>query len=198
MENMNAGMNFDWGNMNEITIGVSPNSSGSLLNIDNSSEKQQLDEESRVVLQEMIKANKQNNYFTSMLNKFPNGDFIYYLKPEHIQKSAKERIFKEIIQGKIDYSIFGQYFIDSKFLENLLIASKDELNNNTLIRDALMLYDNTYPGNSFVMATRSRYESLAYIYSVLTDKFNIIKATGNVGILADTQYVLGAYRNVLQ
>ena len=192
------GMNFDFGSLNNITIGVAPsNSDGSILNRDDSSNREVLDEESRMVLDEKIVEYKQNNYFTSMIKKYPNGDFIFYLKPEQIQKVGKDRIFKEIIQGKIEYSLFGKYFLDPKFMDNLLIAAQDELINNTYIRDALILYDSTYPGNQQVIGMRSRYEALAFIYKVLVDKFNAVKATGNVGYLSDTQYVLGAYRNAL-
>lgn len=151
----------------------------------------------KVTMGSMITANNQNNYFTSMNQKYKTSDFVYYLKPEQIQKSAKEKIFKEMIQGRIDYTIFGLYFNDSKFLENLLIAAQDELINNSTIRDALGLYVNTYPGNQYAMNLYSRHDTLSRVYSVLFNKLTYVKSTGNVGYLADIQYVLAEYKNAL-
>jgi hypothetical protein len=189
-------MDFDFGSMNsDISIGVNP---GSGLNLDLPGEsKDELKGENRVIVADMIKANNQNNYFTSMNQKYKTSEFVFYLKPEQIQKAAKDRIFKEMIQGRIDYSIFGFYFNDSKFLENLLIAAQDELINNSTLRDALALYNTTYPGVQNAMNLFSRHDALSRIYSVLFDKLTFVKSTGNVGYLADIQYVLAAYKNAL-
>lgn len=151
----------------------------------------------KVTVGNMITASNQNNYFTSMNMKYKTSDFIYYLKPEQIQKSAKEKIFKEMVQGKIDYTIFGMYFNDSKFLENLLIAAQDELINNSTIRDALSLYVATYPGNQYSVNLLGRHDVLTRIYTVIFDKLNYVKNTGNVGYLADIQYVLAEFKNAL-
>ena len=95
------------------------------------------------------------------------------------------------------YSIFGFYYNDSKFLENLLIAAQDELINNSTERDALGLYNATYPGNQTAINLFSRHDALTRIYSVLTDKLSYVKRTGNIGYLADIQYILAAYKNAL-
>ena len=39
-----------------------------------------------------------------------------FLKPEQIQRAAKERIFREMARGQIDYGQFGKYYLDGKFL----------------------------------------------------------------------------------
>lgn len=180
---------------NGLNIGPSTES---ILNMDLPGEnKDNLTGEVQVQVQEIIAPSNQNNYFTAMNLKFKRSDFVFYLKPEQIQKSAKERIFKEMIQGKIDYSIFGMYFNDSKFLENLLIAAQDELINNSTIRDALGFYNMNYPGNQQVMNLLNRHDAWARIYSVFVDKLTSVKNTGNVGYLADIQYVLAPYKNAL-
>lgn len=182
---------------NDLSIGNSPNKENRL-NLDLPGEsKDELTGENKVQVAEIINPSNQNNYFTAMNLKYKTSDFVFYLKPEQIQKAAKDRIFKEMIQGKIDYSIFGLYFNDSKFLENLLIAAQDELINNSTIRDALGLYNSTYPGNQIVVNLGIRYNSLSQVFQVLFDKLTYVKSTGNVGYLADIQYVLAPYKNTL-
>ena len=195
MSNMEFDFNSYKTGKNGLSIGPS---SESLLNIDLPGEsKDELTGENKVQVQEIIAPSNQNNYFTAMNLKYKRPDFVFYLKPEQIQKSAKDRIFKEMIQGKIDYSIFGMYFNYSKFLENLLIAAQDELINNSTIRDALGLYNMTYPGNQQAMILFNKHDAYARIFSVFVDKLTYVKNTGNVGYLADIQYVLAPYKNAL-
>lgn len=134
----------------------------------------------------------QNNYFTNIINRF-NGDedFVWRLKPEQIQKSAKDRIFREMIRGQIDYSLYGKYYLDTKFMENLIVAAKDELNNNIIIYNALNYEDLNIPGIPEVIAMKYRYNCLVYIYQVIVNKLEQCKFTGNVGVLNDIQYILG-------
>ena len=189
-------MEFDFNSMNSsMSIGNTPSRLN--LELSGNEKKEELTGENKVQIQEIINPSDQNNYFTAMNLKYKRSDFVFYLKPEQIQKSAKERIFKEMIQGRIDYTVFGFYFNDSKFLENLLIAAQDELINNSTIRDALVFLNQAYPGNQNVINLISRYDSLSRVYTVLTDKLNFVKSTGNVGYLSDIQYVLAAYRNTL-
>ena len=137
------------------------------------------------------------SYFGAMKRKFQDDNIVWHLKPEQIQKSAKDRIFREMVSGIIDYSENGKYFQDSKFLENLIIAAQDELNNNTIIRDSLRLYNYSFPGKIDAIKLGARYENLSYVMSVIYNKLNEIKFTGNIGVLTDIQYTLGSYRNLL-
>jgi len=143
------------------------------------------------------KARPQNNYFTATLKKYPEGNFIALLKPEQIQRSAKERIFREMVRGQIDYTDFGAYFQDSKFLENLLIAAQDELNNNTIICNALYLLDQKNPGNVDVFNLLNKYNTLCYIFNVLVNRLTGVKMEGNIGYLTDIQYILANCKNVM-
>ena len=138
------------------------------------------------------------SYFGAMKRKY-NGvpNFVTYLKPEQIQKSAKERIFREMVRGVIDYSENGQYFQDPKFLENLIKAAQDELNNNTIIKEALRLYNYNFPGQIEVMKLLARYENLVYVMNVIYSKLNQTKYYDSIGPLTDIQYLLGNYRNLL-
>ena len=144
------------------------------------------------------KIKQDNSYFGAMKRKFPNvPNFIWYLKPEQIQKSAKERIFKEMVRGNIDYSENGQYYQDTKFLENLIIAAQDELINNTIIRDSLRHFNYSFPGQMEVSKLLARYENLVYIMEVILNKLNETKFNGDIGPLTQIQYILGSYRNIL-
>lgn len=143
--------------------------------------------------------NKQDmSYFGAMRHRYANApNFIWYLKPEQIQKSAKERIFKEMIRGQIDYAQNGQYFQDPKFLDNVIIAARDELNNNTIIRDALKYTDMCFPGDLNRITLLSRYESLVVVFNEIYNRLYRLKFSGNIGELADLQYIMGSYRNLL-
>ena len=143
-------------------------------------------------------AQQQNNYFTTMIKRYNgNGDFVNFLKPEQIQRSAKERIFREMVRGQIDYSIFGIYFEDPKFLENLIVACENELSNYSTVAMSLDFFDSYYPGNNNVIFNKNRYNSLVQIYTVLRDKLFAVKITGNVGCLTDIQYILKDLSKIL-
>ena len=139
----------------------------------------------------------QHNFFSFMISKYNDENFIIYLKPEQIQKSAKDRIFREMVKGQIDYSIYGKYFQDPKFLENVLIAAQDELNNNTVILNALTFQDLYMPGMAEVINMKSRYQIYEFIYQHLVTRLMNVKQTGDVGFLVDIQYVLGSYKNYI-
>lgn len=140
---------------------------------------------------------EQNNYFTSQIKRFQSEDFIMALKPEQIQRSAKERIFREMVRGQIDYTQFGKYFLDNKFLSNLIIAADNELTNNAVVSSALELYDLTYPGQIEVVRNRAKHTNLCTIYRVLLDRLNAVQLTGNVGCLTDIQYVLNGIKQYI-
>ena len=140
-------------------------------------------------------AQQQNNYFTNMIRRYNSPDIIPMLKPEQIQKSAKDRIFKEMIRGQIDYAEFGKYFLDSKFIENLIIAADNELKNNTVVYSALTEYDFNHPGDPLVVHNRTKHYNLLSIYSILLDRLSNTKFSGDVGYLIDISAVLNNYRN---
>lgn len=135
-------------------------------------------------------AKQPNNYFTSTISRYNNEDFVHFLKPEQIQRSAKERIFREMVRGQIDFGIYGKYFQDSKFLENILIAATDELNNNIAVNAALEYYDMNRPGDMIIIRNRVKHSNLVIIYTALVTRLNTVKLTGNIGYLTDLPYVL--------
>lgn len=133
-----------------------------------------------------------SNYFTSMIKHYGTEDFIPLLRPEDIQRSAKERIFREMVKGKIDYAVYGNYFLDGKFLDNLIVACDNELTNNAVVAQSLVVFDNLNPGHIEIIHNRTRYGYLVNIYSVLLDRLKTVQITGNPGVLTDIQYVLNS------
>lgn len=137
-------------------------------------------------------------WFANMIRRYQDmPNFVNMIKPETIQRSAKERIFREMIRGQINYSDYGQYFLDNKFLENVIIAAQDELNYNITLRDALVFFDFNCPGQQSVINARAKHENLVYVFNVILNKLMEVKFTDNIGALTDIQYVLGSYRNIL-
>jgi len=137
------------------------------------------------------------SYFGAMRKKFQDDNIVWYLKPEQIQKAAKDRIFREMVSGVINYSENGKYFQDSKFLENLILAAQNELTNNIIIRDALRMYTCMFPGYMDAGKLVARYENLSYIMNIILNKLNEVKFTGNIGVLTDIQRSIGHYKNLL-
>lgn len=145
----------------------------------------------------MANNNNRQNYFDQQIRQ--NGtDFILSLSPEKIQRNAKTRIFREMVTGQIDYTVYGKYFTDSKFFENLFIACFDELQNNTLIANALQVYDMYYPGNQLTTILLGKHKSLAYVYNVIYNALYAMKMDNyNVGQLSGISAMLYDYRNIL-
>ena len=136
--------------------------------------------------------NKQNNYFTSMIAKYGGKeDFVAFLKPEQIQRSAKERIFREMARGQIDYGQFGKHYLDGKFLENLIVAANNELVNSQVIVQALYWYDlYVSVGDLNVARVRTRQQNLAFIYECIYTRLCQVKMTGDIGYLTEIQFIL--------
>lgn len=140
---------------------------------------------------------KENNYFTTMISRTGRKDFIALLNPEKIQKAGRERIFREMARGQIDYTKYGEYYLDSKFIDNLIIAADNELRNNDICAKALEFYDINFPGNQLVIFNKERYEALAFIHGAILQRLQYVKVSGNVGYLTDLKYVVSKIKNYI-
>lgn len=140
-------------------------------------------------------AGNKNNYITNMMRQF-GDNWIVALKPEDIQRSGK-RISKEMVKGQFDYEQVGKYFLDGKFLENLIISINNELEINTLYYNAISFYKSYYPNIPNIGAIENHLQSLCYIYSVIGSKLSCVKQSGNIGYLHDISALLYSYRNHL-
>lgn len=136
-----------------------------------------------------------NSYIQMMVNQ--NGDqWILALRPEDIQHSTK-RIVKDMVKGTINYEQYGKYFLDLKFLENLIIGVSNELEINTLNYNSCIFYYQAFPNTPNLGVHISHLEAVGYVYSIILEKLNAVKTTGNVGYLTDISGLLFNYRNHL-
>lgn len=133
---------------------------------------------------------RSHNYFDMMIERYNSEDFVVNITAEQIQKSAKNRIFREMVKGEIDYAMYGGYFLDPKFLENLIIAAQDELRNKETIYNALRFYDFYHPGSIDVVYNITLYQNLVIVYTAILQRLSSLKYGGDIGILTDIQYVL--------
>lgn len=139
----------------------------------------------------------QQNYFSNMRNRYQNDNFIPMISPEQIQRAAKNRIFREMVKGQIDYETDGPYFLDPKFLENMIIAASNELNNKRVIAAALRFYDMNFPGDVLVVHNLTINEGLSAVYNIIYIKLMTLKSTGDIGILVDIPHLTKNYRNII-
>ena len=67
------------------------------------------------------------NYFSQSIEKM-GENFLAQKTTDMIRRDAKNRIFKDIVNGSIDYTKYGRYFMDSRFLNQLISTAEEELN----------------------------------------------------------------------
>ena len=133
-----------------------------------------------------------SSYMESMIKQY-GDNWIVAITPEDIQRSAK-RLVKEIVRGFIDYEKYGQYFLDGKFIDNLIVAVDNEYEINSLHYNALCLYRNTYPAVPNLSIHINHDYVLCVIYSTISQKLKMVKNTQNVGWLMDTSALLNQYK----
>jgi hypothetical protein len=138
-----------------------------------------------------------NNYFQEMEQRFGGGDeyWVTAQTPNDIQKSARKRIFKEMVNGIYDYEKVGKYFKDPKILENITVAAFNELQTYALLYNAVGYYKTIYPDYPNIGLEFTHITNIYYIYNVIYNKLLELRATNNLGVLFDIPMLLGPYRN---
>ncbi len=138
-----------------------------------------------------------NNYFDQNIKQY-GDNFLSIVRPDSIHKAANRRIFREMSQGMIDYGEYGKYFIDPKFFENLLIAANDELQNNMIIKTALMELDLHHPNIQQVTILKARYTNLEFVFNIIVNTLNMVKFDGyNISHLSNLSSAIGGFKNLL-
>lgn len=138
---------------------------------------------------------KNNSYIQMMYNQ--NGDeWINALRPEDIQRSTK-RIVKDMVRGSIDYQQHGKFFLDPKFMENLIIGVSNELEINTLNYNACVFQFQYYPQIPNMQPHINHLQKICNIYSQILQRLHSVKMTGNVGYMTDITALLFNDRNYL-
>ena len=100
-----------------------------------------------------------------------------------------------MVRGNIDYEKYGQYFLDAKFLENLIIAVTNDYEVNSLHYNAMLMYQQVYPSTPTAYINHDY--ALMVIYGTIMNKLNQVKNDQNVGWLADIGAILYHYKNHL-
>jgi len=137
-------------------------------------------------------ASAKSNYIDNMIKQY-GENWIVALSPEDIQRSSK-RIVKEMVRGFIDYEKYGQYFLDGKFIGNLIVAINNEYELNSLHYNALCLYRNTYPMVPNLSIHINHDYVMCIIYGTILQKLQMVENTQNVGWMMDTAALLGQYK----
>lgn len=143
----------------------------------------------------MAGAPNKNNYITGLMKSY-GENWIVALRPEDIQRSGK-RIVKEMVRGQFNYEEVGKYFLDGKFLDNLINAVDYELQVNSLYFNAVSFYAQYYPQIPNISVQINHLNALCYIYNVVLSRLQAVKSTGNIGYLSDISALLNSYKNHL-
>ena len=138
---------------------------------------------------------KPYSYISNMYNQ--NGpEWVLMIRPEDIQRNTK-RIIKDMVKGTIPYEEVGSCFLDLKFLENLIIGVKNELEINGLNYTACCFMFEYYPNYPNLGAHITHLDRVMFIYNTILAKLEAIKITGDIGCLADISSSLYNLRNHL-
>lgn len=137
-----------------------------------------------------------NNYFKQNIDKF-GDEFVSQIPPDQIQGQAK-RIVKELIKGEIEFEKYGKYFLDLKFLENLILGITNELNENSVCYSAIVFYRTYCPNTPNITIIENKLYGLCTIYQTILSRLQAIKSTQNIGCLSDISALLYNYRNCLR
>ena len=144
-------------------------------------------------------------YFDNMKQLYGDNWFVG-LSPETIQKQSN-RIFKEMVKGYIDYEKYGQYFLDGKLTDNLIISASNELEVNSLLLESLKYYSRVAFNFDQTVKTvvlsygptvgteLTHLEALCNIYSVLLNILKMVKESYSIGPLANIVGILYNVRN---
>ena len=140
--------------------------------------------------------NNNKNYISQMISQY-GETWVSLVKPEDIQKNAR-RIAKEMVLAKIDYERYGEYFLDAKFIDNLIIALQRERDANSLYADSIALYKTYNPSRPNIENFYKEAWVLAYVYNMILYKLECVKSTGNIAFLVDVSAYLFQYKNYLR
>ncbi len=116
--------------------------------------------------------------------------------PESIQRMVRN-VAKDMIYGNFNYEQDSKYILDPKVIDNLIIASENERDDNCLYYYAITNYMQQYPTVPNIAGHQTKFNVLWYIYGTISDKLKAVKATGNIAWLSDIPTILGSYKNYL-
>ena len=122
--------------------------------------------------------------YLQMMEKNYGDNWTVMQTPENIQRSSK-RIIKEMAKGQIDYAKQGKYFLDMKFMENLIIGLSNELEINTLNLVSCRFFYQHNPQFAVMGQHIAHLEALDSEFRIVLERLSYVKNTGEVGWLVD-------------
>ena len=137
-----------------------------------------------------------NNYFKQQIDKF-GETFVSLVTPDQIQMQAK-RVVKELVKGEIEFEKYGQYFLDLKLLDNLIIGINNELDEYSFYNETVAFYKQYFPMTPNINIKENHLQILCYIYRTILYKFQMVRNTQDIGYLSDISALLYNYRNHLK
>ena len=117
-------------------------------------------------------ARKGISYFAEERGRNNNPNFFVNMRDEDLRRQVK-RIVRDMVRGSIKYEEVGMYFLDMKFLENLIIGIKNELDINIMNYNACCFQYQYYPmipnlGNHITALSNA-----ITVYQTVLNKLNI-------------------------
>ena len=146
-------------------------------------------------------AKKRMNYFETNIQKF-GEDFLDYKRVDEIQKDCKY-LFRDMVFGNINYEKHGMYFLEPRFLEQLLIQSQIEARNHFIKRDALYQYNlncNDDQGDQQLTIAQLTYieNDMGIIMDTIYNYLNHVKAYNDTSCLIFLPAVLKNFRKTMK
>ena len=137
------------------------------------------------------------NYFETNIQRF-GVDFLDYKKVEEIQRDSKF-IFRDIVFGNINYEKYGIYFMDPRFLEQLIIVSSIESKKHDIKFRALAEFDNKYPGDQITSQLVCIENGMKVIMETLYNYLSMVKKDNyNIAYLTNIPAILISYKKILR
>lgn len=125
---------------------------------------------------------QRDNYFTRNVQQF-GDDFLVQKTAQDLQRDAKNRIFKDMVYGNIDYTVFGKYYLDGRFLNQLIVTAEEELVIHQVYREALQYYDINVPGNIKVRDILMKEINVEAVLNSMVSTLHLVRDTNNIGYL---------------
>ena len=137
------------------------------------------------------------NYFETNIQRF-GVDFLDYKKVEEIQRDSKF-IFRDMVYGNINYEKYGIYFMDPRFLEQLIIVSSIESKKHDIKFRALAEFDNKYPGDQITSQLVCIENGMKVIMETLYNYLSMVKKDNyNIAYLTNIPAILISYKKILR
>lgn len=139
---------------------------------------------------------KKMNYFETNIQRF-GEDFLDFKKAEEIQRDCKF-IFKDMVYGNIDYEKHGMYFMEPRFLEQLIIKSEIDSQKHNL--KYMALYEFSIKYNNMEASQLAAIEAnMFYIMNTIHEQLLLVKYNNyNISYLTYLPSKLRDYRNTIK